>query len=50
VRRGETPLVDVEVAPGRHVVRVHNPMVGDDTALVELEPGKHWSWKAKLHR
>lgn len=48
VNRGETPL-DVEVAPGRHVVRVVNPRAGADETSVELEPGRRWTWKAKPH-
>jgi tRNA A-37 threonylcarbamoyl transferase component Bud32 len=50
VDRGEAPLTEVRLRPGRHVFRAVNPHVGTDEAQVDLAPGEHWSWNARPHR
>jgi hypothetical protein len=50
VERGESPVVELEVRPGRHVIRAVNPLMGSDETAVELTPGQRWSWKAQPHR
>jgi serine/threonine protein kinase len=50
VDRGEAPLSDVQLPPGRHVFRAVNPHVGTDETRVDLAPGQRWSWNARPQR
>ncbi|MFL5303224.1 MAG: PEGA domain-containing protein, partial [Anaeromyxobacteraceae bacterium] len=50
VDRGEAPLTEVRLPPGRHVFRAVNPHVGTDETRVDLAPGQRWSWNARPRR
>lgn len=42
VARGPTPITDLDVAPGRHEVRLVHPATGrESTTIVEVAPGEH---------